>query len=326
MLQQAIPRKKPATPITWLIKNNLINGNILHYGSGKDTPGTQALSQIGMVTEYDPNIPDISDSKVLLQKYDSVVSCFVLNCLQPEDRFSAINDISKALPSIGSAFIGIRSIKDPNIKVKEQKWTAHKDGFINHKNLFQKFYTPKDLISDLKKYFKTAFILWDKGHSIIAQASHIKLPKRSIKFGTGKQMIGCVYIHKSSEQILPNIEKFKKYLPISYEYAVVKFNWLKNTFSFIQSSDFDTAHEPTVGNSLIVHADGKTKLIKAPQDPWIYHHKWLMVNDNYKEFNVSMSKSRSIKWMKLNPDRSKIGKKSSWLENILPRLLSPPKL
>jgi hypothetical protein len=43
-----------------------------------------------------------------------------------------------------------------------------------------------------------------------------------------------------------------------------------------------------------------------------------MVDDNYSGFDVSKSKSRSIAWMKFNPDRSRIGKKSSWMKNVLP--------
>lgn len=317
MLHQAMPRKTPARPIIWLIKNNLIYGNILHYGRGKDIPGTQVLSQIGTVTEYDPNILEIN--KMPSQQYDLVVSCFVLNCIHHKERQSVISHIAQAVSKDGSAFIAVRSAKDTDLKIKQAKWWPISDGFTNGK-VFQKFYTPEDLISELKQYFKTAFILYDKNHFIIAQASHIILPKRSIKYEIGKQMIGCVYVHKSSEQILPGIETVKEYLPKNYDYAVVKFNWFNNTFSFIQCHNFDTSYEPTVGNSLIVHADGKTKLIKAPQNPWIYHHKWLMVSDTYKGFNVSLSMSRSLRWMKLNPNRSKIGKKSYWLKNILPLL------
>ena len=324
-MSQAIPRKKPARPITWLIKNNLVSGRVLHFGRGKDTPGTQALSKYGKVVEYDPNIKDIDNPKILHSEYDTIVSCFVFNCIHHKERFNTLSNISNILTKYGSAFITVRSTKDPNLKVKQAKWHPISDGYTNGK-IFQKFYEPDDLIVELKKHFSTVLVLYDKGHFIIAQATNIKLPKRSVKFGIGKQMIGCVYIHKSSEQTLPGLNKAKKHISKNHDYAVVKYHWLNNTFSFIQSSDFDSAYEPTVGNSLIVHADGKTKLIKAPQDPWIYHHKWLMVNDNYRGFNVSLSKSHSINWMRLNPDRSKIGKKSSWLKNILPRLQSPPKL
>lgn len=315
MLKQTIPRKKPAKPITWLIENNLINGNILHFGRGKDIPGTQAMAKIGTVTEYDPNILEIN--KIPSQQYDSLVSCFVLNCLHHKEREYTLFNISNTVTKNGSAFIAVRSKKDSDLKIKQAKWWPISDGFTNGK-VFQKFYETEDLIIELKRHFKTAFILHDKSHFIIAQASHVVLPKRSVKYGIGKQMVGCVYIHKSSAHILPGIEK---YIPKNHDYSVVKFNWFNNTFSFIQCHDFDTACEPTVGNSLIVHADdGKTKLIKASRDPWIYHHKWLMVDDNYSGFDVSKSKSRSIAWVKLNPDRSKIGKKSSWLKNVLPSL------
>lgn len=315
-MKQAMPRKKPAAPITYLLKNNLISGkNILHFGRGKDIPGTQALSKIGKVSEYDPNNLDINNREVLTKQFDTVVSCFVFNCLMPVDRFLVIKEISET--TAGSAFIAVRSTKDSCLKVKQNKWTAINDGFTNG-TLFQKFYEPKDLILEIKKCFKTAFILCEKNGFILAQATNIKLPKRSIKFGIGKQMIGCVYVHKSSEHILPGINEIKRHIPKGHDYAVVKYHWINNTFSFIQSENFDSAHEPTVGNSLIVHADGKTKPIKAPLDPWVYHHKWLMVDDTYKGFNVSQAKSHSVKWMKLNPDRSKIGKKSYWIDNILP--------
>lgn len=319
-MNQAIARKKPAAPIIWLSKNKLFpSGDILHFGRGKDTPGTKILKKFGQVFEYDPNISDINDPTILQKKYNVVVSCFVLNCIQKEERNKTLNIVANATLNTGSAFISVRSIKDSNLKVKQKKWTAASDGFTNGK-IFQKFYTPENLIDELKKHFKTVFILYGKGGSITAQASHIKLPVRSVKFRVGKQMVGCVYIHKSSEHVLPEINKIKKHIPKNYDYDIVKFNWLKNTFSFIQCPDFALQSEPVVGNSLIVNSDGKSKLITAPQDPWIYHHKWLMVNDSYRGFNVPQSKSRSIKWMSLKPNRSKIGKQSYWNKNILPLL------
>lgn len=319
-MSQAMPRKKPAVPITWLLKNNLISGkNILHFGRGKDIPGTQALSKIGKVSEYDPNNPDINDRKILTKQFDAIVSCFVFNCLHHKERKKTLYNIANATALNGSIFIAVRSSRDPNLKVKQAKWFPISDGYTNGK-IFQKFYEPDDLIKELKACFKNAFVIYENSHCIIAQATNIKLPERSIKFGIGKQMIGCVYVHRSSQQILPGINEAKKHVPENHDYAVVKFNWFNNTFSFIQSPDFDTSSEPTVGDSLIVHADGKTKLIKAPRDPWIYHHKWLMVDDNYRGFCVSQNKSHSVRWMKLNPDRSKIGKRSFWLKNILPCL------
>jgi hypothetical protein len=56
-------------------------------------------------------------------------------------------------------------------------------------------------------------------------------------------------------------------------------------------------------------------------DPYIYHHKWLFVSDDYEEFDVEASKSRSERWMALTDvDRSRIGRKSYWDEQVVPRI------
>ena len=59
-----------------------------------------------------------------------------------------------------------------------------------------------------------------------------------------------------------------------------------------------------------------------PSDPFIYHHKWLFVKDDYDGFDVEESKTRSRAWMALTDiDRTRIGKKSYWEGTVVQRLL-----
>jgi len=148
------------------------------------------------------------------------------------------------------------------------------------------------------------------------------LPSRSKNFGIGKEIGGSVYVHRAYEDVLPQglFLPAKKHLG-DFEYTVIKFNTRTNAVTFIQVPDFDTVDEPTMGDQLLVRPDGTTKLMRAPADPWIYHHKWLMVGDDYTGFSIERAKERSRKWMALDGiDHSRIGKRSYWRTHVLPRL------
>jgi hypothetical protein len=148
------------------------------------------------------------------------------------------------------------------------------------------------------------------------------LPKKSKKYGVGKEIGGAVYLHRSCEEILgDSVARAKASLPDDFEYAVVKLNLKTKAVSFIESSDFDFSDEPTVGASIIVHPDGRTRRRKQATDPEIYHHKWLFVQDDYGGFDVELSRARSQLWIDL-PDlnKRKIGKKSYWDTNVVPLL------
>jgi hypothetical protein len=150
----------------------------------------------------------------------------------------------------------------------------------------------------------------------------IKLPKRSTRFGVGKEIGGAVYVHRLYQHVLPEaFEKAKKALPSDFEYSVVKYHLSTDAVSFIQSEDFDTAPEPTVGDVCTIRCDGTFTFRRKLADPWIYHHKWLFVQDDYSRFDAADSKRRSIKWLSLpNIDFRRIGKQSFWLEQVVPRI------
>ena len=149
-----------------------------------------------------------------------------------------------------------------------------------------------------------------------------KFPKRSARFGVGKEIGGAVYVHRSYEYLLPNaIAAAKILIPKDFGYAVVKYQIADETVSFICSADFDTADEPAIGEVLTVKVNGKISTRKASADPWIYHHKWLFVLDDYSGFDVTESKTRSQQWLALPEiDFRRIGKKSFWESNVLPRI------
>ncbi len=151
-----------------------------------------------------------------------------------------------------------------------------------------------------------------------------ELPKRSARFGVGKDIGGTVYLHRKYEDKLGTVFLVAKtHLAGDFDYRVVKFNYRTGAISFVQCTDFDTAPEPTVGDIVTVDAKGNVRRRRQPRDPEIYHHKWLFVADDYEGFDVEASRQRSVAWMRLDGvDRKRIGRKGYWEQHVLPRLKS----
>lgn len=155
-----------------------------------------------------------------------------------------------------------------------------------------------------------------------------RLPKRYAPYGVGKFIGGSVYVHRQYEGVLP-VKAFQeaKKLALGYgdSYTIIKYNFKTGSFTFIWCSDFDSANEPTMGKAVLCQR-GKwagffTRLINPPADPWIYHHKWLMVGDDYQNFDAAASRARSERWMQLKGiNKSRIGKKSVWEKEVVPKL------
>ncbi len=117
------------------------------------------------------------------------------------------------------------------------------------------------------------------------------------------------------------VEWAKRHLPENYEYTVVKLNQRNDSVSFILCPNFDIDHEPAIAAIIVVSADGATQRRTTPADPYIYHRKWLFVDDDYRGFSVDESKARSQHWISLGDvDRSRIGRASYWKEQVIPRL------
>lgn len=131
-----------------------------------------------------------------------------------------------------------------------------------------------------------------------------------------KKMINSIYAHKSA---LEQLEDYKTLvalalakLPKDFIWDVVKVNLKEASVSFIRSSDWDTADEPEVGDSIKVHLNGNLVFTKAKGQ--IYHHKHEFVNDDYPGFDLEKSRQRS-EWIKNNIPKevkSKIGYRKFW--------------
>lgn len=138
-------------------------------------------------------------------------------------------------------------------------------------------------------------------------------------FHVGKKIGGRVYVHKSYEGQFPGVEKAKAKLPKGFDYDVTVFEPETGRFSFIVSSDFDTADEPSVEGGYTVKVNEEPK--KFSPAGWIYHHKWQFVGPDYKGFDVAASKARSKAWTSLpDVDKSRIGQRAYWAKNVEPRL------
>lgn len=154
------------------------------------------------------------------------------------------------------------------------------------------------------------------------QAKTVSLPRRSLRYGVGKEIAGKVYVHRDyAFRLGSDVAAAASRLPDDYEYDVVKYDTRSGTVSFISSPDFDAAEEPTVGESIAVSLGAAIQRRSQLADPHVYHHKWLFVADDYAGFDVSASKRRSEAWLALdNVDKSRIGTKSYWEEHVVPRL------
>lgn len=135
----------------------------------------------------------------------------------------------------------------------------------------------------------------------------------------GKKIGGCIYIHKSYVNRFPSAKHASTFLPKDFEFDVIKINKNGN-ISFIKCSTFDKLEEPIVEGCIVVKSDKELMAIPQQSDPWIYHHKWMFVDDDYEYFDVEASKQRSKQWEALKPNKSKIGKLSYWNEFVIPML------
>ena len=149
-----------------------------------------------------------------------------------------------------------------------------------------------------------------------------RLPKRSRRYGIGKEIGGAVYVHRRYEDVFgAPCQEARQCLPADFRYTVVKLTLATRAFSFIQVDDFDSVPEPTIGTVIAVKPDGSCRRIEPPSDPYIYHHKWLFVADDYDGFDVEESKARSGAWLALpEVDRSRIGRACYWQTYVVPRL------
>lgn len=88
---------------------------------------------------------------------------------------------------------------------------------------------------------------------------------------------------------------------IAEKHYVLKFNRQNTTISLISSPDWDVRQEPTAGDYIIVKFDKygtvSHKYVKGRNQ--IYHNKWMFVQPDYKGFNITAAKLRTVQWNKI---------------------------
>lgn len=149
-----------------------------------------------------------------------------------------------------------------------------------------------------------------------------ELPTRSRRYGVGKEIGYATYVHRQYEHVLgETVAWAKRHLPEHFSYTVVKLNGRTDAVSFIDCPGFDSEDEPVIAAIIVVSADATVQRRNLPADPYIYHHKWLFVDDDYPGFDVAASKKRSRQWIGLGRvDRSRIGRLSYWRDVVVPQL------
>ena len=120
------------------------------------------------------------------------------------------------------------------------------------------------------------------------------------------------------------IYKAKTSLPEDFEYEIVKYNEKTGNVSFLESKDWNTSHEPTIGNSYSVKGSGgEAKFRPQAADPEVYHHKWQFMKPGSPGYEESVARSAQwwgkVKQIQATTDKSilqKIGKKSTWEKTL----------
>lgn len=103
------------------------------------------------------------------------------------------------------------------------------------------------------------------------------------------------------------------------KYDVVKYN--EGNITLIESPDWDTANEPTVGISKRWKKGewfdnaGRINInwVKRCGNYQVYHNKWQFVASDYKGFDIEKAKERTKQWEFIpNLDKKRIGNKKYW--------------
>ena len=164
---------------------------------------------------------------------------------------------------------------------------------------------------------------------LLDPVGEIKLPVRYKPWGVGKFISSMVYVHRSAVprlQSLHGIVKTYVWDNQPEKWDILRVCIYTQKASFILCPDFDTVGCPEVGNSTAISFYGKNPTIRlaSTTNPFIYHHKWLMVRDDYAEFDVEEAKEFSRHWMAVAYNRNvsgkRYGRKKVWVEEVEPFL------
>lgn len=135
----------------------------------------------------------------------------------------------------------------------------------------------------------------------------------------------CYYVHKSNIQELLNIlpdDEYKKRIIRLYEfrkntsalpYEVIKYDIKLHKLSFINSSDWYAANEPTSGEYVCWNFDKGTQTFRNGGTT-VYHSKELFMADDTDLIDLEKAKERTKLWQSIvtKEEKKLIGNKDYW--------------
>ena len=140
--------------------------------------------------------------------------------------------------------------------------------------------------------------------------------QRSKKYGVGKEIGGKVYVHKNyADRVIDKKDLVIaiSLLPKDFNYNCIMVDRNKPyVIRFDEAPDFDVASEPVVGD--FIEVDINSYLIRKGHNDFIWHHKWMWVDDDYEGFDVDESYQWSKKWTSFITHPS--GSKRVWGQQI----------
>jgi diadenosine tetraphosphate (Ap4A) HIT family hydrolase len=100
----AIERTKISSPVQFLLDQDLLRGRILDFGCGLGND-VKLLEYKGLdITGYDPYYLPIDP----VGKFETIVCCYVLNVLMPEEQAAVLMNIAYLLKPGGKAYYAVR--------------------------------------------------------------------------------------------------------------------------------------------------------------------------------------------------------------------------
>lgn len=309
----------------------------LDYGGGRYDKGTELLAASGCSNAiYDPfnrTLAHNLSARLRIARAGGAHSATINNVLnviaERDAQLDAISQAANGLCDDGRAYFLIHEGDRSGLgKATSKGWQRHEKARAYIDLLETRFgrVERKGNILIASAPIKTQPNLFDLTvleAEIKAHARKLGVPWRSGKHGVGKSIGGCLYVHRSAWDALPEslLNKALEKLPKEFQATIAKWDEKSSSISFIESREFDTVAEPAIERALKVNTDGSVHLTPAKTDPQIYHHKWNFVRPDYKGFDPLESAIRSLQWAQIPCDRSRIGTRSHWESTVLHPLL-----
>jgi hypothetical protein len=310
----------------------------LDYGGGRYDKATDLLAAEGCINAiYDPFNRTLSHNlltRLKIARAGGAHSATINNVLnviaEREAQLDAISQAANGLRDDGIAYFLIHEGDRCGLGKETSKGWQRNEKAKAYMDLLESRFgivERKGNILIARHPLKTQPSLFDLPTleaEIMNHAKKLGVPVHSRKHGVGKSIGGCLYVHRSAWDVLPDelLNKAMEKLPSDFQACIAKWDDKSSSISFIESREFDTIAEPAIERALKVNIDGTTHLTPAKSDPQIYHHKWNFVRSNYTGFDFLQSVIRSLQWAQTPCDRSRIGTRSHWESTVLHPLLA----